>query len=259
MGGFKMNTGAAISISSLFLASSLVVVSLLFSYFQKLGLEKETLISVGRAIIQLIIVGYILEYVFGQHSPVFTTLLLVFMTFNAAYNAAKRGKRIRNGLLISFVSIALGAIITLSVLLLSGAIQYEPFQIIPIGGMIISNAMIALGLCYRRLTSDFKDKREEVEAKLALGADILPASLEIIRDAIRTGMLPMIDSAKTLGIVALPGMMTGLILAGVSPVMAIRYQIMVTFMMLSTTAIASFMACYLAYRTFFNQRKQLIN
>ena len=88
------------------------------------------------------------------------------MTFNAAYNAAKRGKRIRNGLLISFVSIALGAIITLSVLLLSGAIQYEPFQIIPIGGMIISNAMIALGLCYRCLTSDFKDKREEVEAKL---------------------------------------------------------------------------------------------
>jgi putative ABC transport system permease protein len=120
MGGFKMNSGAAISISSLFMASSLVVVSLLFSYFQKLGLEKETLISVGRAIIQLIIVGYILEYVFGQHSPVFTTLLLVFMTFNAAYNAAKRGKRIRNGLLISFVSIALGAIITLSVLLLSG-------------------------------------------------------------------------------------------------------------------------------------------
>ena len=94
------------------------------------------------------------------------------------------------------------------------------------------------------------DKREEVETKLALGADILPASIEILKDSIRTGMLPTIDSAKTLGIVALPGMMTGLILAGVSPIMAIRYQLMVTFMMLSTTAIASFTACFLAYRTF---------
>jgi putative ABC transport system permease protein len=72
-------------------------------------------------------------------------------------------------------------------------------------------------------------------------------------------MLPTIDSAKTLGIVALPGMMTGLILAGTSPVQAIKYQIMVTFMMLSTTSIASFIACYLSYKGFFNKRKQLVN
>jgi len=253
-----MNPGASISISSLLIASSLVAVSLLFSYYQKLGLEKETIISVGRAIIQLVLVGYILEYIFGQKNPAFTTGLLVLMTFNAAYNAAKRGKNIRKGLQISFIAISLGTIITLSVLLFSGSIQYEPFQIIPIGGMIISNAMIALGLCYRQLSTEFVDKREEVETKLALGADILPASIEILKGSIRTGMLPTIDSAKTLGIVSLPGMMTGLILAGVSPIMAIRYQLMVTFMMLSTTAIASFTACYLAYRTFFNQRKQII-
>lgn len=124
--------------------------------------------------------------------------------------------------------------------------------------MIISNAMVALGLCYRQLISDFRNKREEVETKLSLGADILPSSVEIIRNAIRTGMQPTIDSAKTLGIVSLPGMMTGLILAGTSPVEAIKYQIMVTFMLLSTTAISSFIACYLSYRSFFNSRKQLI-
>ncbi len=253
-----MNPGTTISISSLFMASSLVLVSLLFSYFQKLKLEKETIISVVRAVVQLIVVGYLLEYIFGQKSPVFTTALLVFMTFNAAYNAAKRGKGIRKGLLISFSSIAAGTIITLAVLLFSGAIQYEPFQIIPVSGMIISNAMVALGLCYKQLSANFGTKREEVETKLALGADILPSSIEIIRDAIRTGMLPTIDSAKTLGIVSLPGMMTGLILAGVSPLEAIRYQMMVTFMLLATTAISSFLACYLAYRTFFNSRKQLL-
>ncbi|SFG17091.1 ABC transporter permease [Sporolactobacillus nakayamae] len=252
-----MNGSAAIQTSSLLIASSLVLVTLFFSYWQKLKLEKETLISVIRAVIQLIAVGYVLNYVFGVKNPLFTTFLLLFMTFNAAYNAAKRGRTIRHGLAISFFSILIGALVTLTVLLLSKTIRYEPYQMIPIGGMIISNAMVALGLCYKQLTADFKTKREEVETKLALGADIHASSIDIIRDSIKTGMLPTIDSAKTLGIVSLPGMMTGLILAGASPLEAIKYQLMVTFMLLSTTAIASFIACSLAYRGFFNARKQV--
>ncbi len=244
--------------SSLLVSSSLVLVSLLFSYTQKLKLEKEIVISIIRAVIQLVAVGYLLSYIFGLENPIFTTLLLLLMTFNASVNASKRGKNIKNGVTISFISITIGTIITLSILVFSRAIEYEPYQIIPVGGMIISNAMIALGLCYRQLSSNFKNKREEVETKLSLGADILPSSIEIIRDSIKTGMLPTIDSAKTLGIVSLPGMMTGLILAGTSPVVAIKYQIMVTFMLLSTTSIASFVACYLSYKGFFNERKQLI-
>lgn len=86
-------------------------------------------------------------------------------------------------------------------------------------------------------------------------AGFLPSSLEIIRDSFKTGMLPTIDSAKTLGIVSLPG----LILAGAAPIEAIQYQIMVTFMLLSTTSIASFLACYLSYRSFFNEQKQLLD
>lgn len=253
-----MNSGTSLSTSSLLISSSLVIISLLFSYFQKLKLEKETIIGVIRAVVQLVVVGYLLEYIFGLKSPLFTTFLLAFMIFNASYNAAKRGKGIKNGIVISFTSIAIGTIITLSILILSGDIKYEPYQIIPVGGMIISNAMVALGLCFKQMTSDFKNKREEVETKLSLGADILPASIEIIRDSIRTGMLPTIDSTKTLGIVSLPGMMTGLILAGTSPVSAIKYQIMVTFMLLSTTSIASFIACYLCYKGFFNNRKQVL-
>ncbi|WOC31134.1 MULTISPECIES: ABC transporter permease [Caproicibacterium] len=250
--------GANISDVSLLMASSLVLVSLLFSYFQKLRLEKETLISVIRAVIQLFAVGYVLQFIFRLRNPAVTTLIVLFMTFNAAFNAAKRGKGIKNGILISFLSILVGAGATLSVLVLSGAVRYEANQIIPISGMIISNAMVAIGLCYRQLTGDFKSRRNEVEIKLSLGADLLPASMDILRDSIRTGMVPTIDSTKTLGIVSLPGMMSGLILAGTSPLMAIRYQIMVTFMLLSTTAISSFMACFLSYRTFFNERKQLL-
>lgn len=253
-----MSGSNTMNITSLLIASSLVLVTLFFSYYQKLKLEKEIIISVVRAVVQLILVGYILEYIFGLKNPVFTTLLLLFMTFNAAYNAAKRGKAIKKGLLISFLSIAAGTTVTLAMLVFSKAIQYEPYQIIPVSGMIISNSMVALGLCYKQIASDFKNKREEVETKLSLGADLLPSSIAIIRDSIKTGMLPTIDSAKTLGIVSLPGMMTGLILAGTSPVQAIKYQIMVTFMLLSTTSISSFIACYLSYRSFFNSRKQLI-
>ncbi len=253
-----MNTTANINISSLLIASSLVFISLLFSYFQKLKLEKETVTAVIRAVIQLVLVGYVLNYIFGLQSPLFTTFLLLFMTVNASLNAAKRGAGIRNGFLISFISIVLGTITTLSILVFSGAIKYEPYQIIPIGGMIISNSMIALGLCFRQMNLDFKNKRDEVETKLSLGSDIHTSSMEIIKDSIKTGMLPTIDSAKTLGIVSLPGMMTGLILAGTKPMYAIRYQIMVTFMMLSTTSISSFTACYLCYKSFFNSRKQLI-
>lgn len=253
-----MNGGTNMDIYSLLISSALVLISLSFSYFQKLKLEKETIIGVIRAVIQLSIVGYLLDYIFGLKSPLFTSFLLIFMIFNASYNSAKRSRKLEKGLVISFISISIGTVITLCILLLAKAIKYEPYQIIPIGGMIISNAMVALGLCFNQMNSDFKNKREEVETKLSLGADILPSSMEIIRDSIKTGMIPTIDSMKTLGIVSLPGMMTGLILAGTSPANAVKYQIMVTFMLLSTTSIASFIACYLYYTSFFNKEKQLI-
>jgi putative ABC transport system permease protein len=92
-----MSASGPISISSLLVASTLVLITLLFSYWQRLKLEKETLISVVRAVIQLIAVGYVLEYIFGLKNPIFTTLLLAFMAFNAAYNASKRGKEVKTG------------------------------------------------------------------------------------------------------------------------------------------------------------------
>jgi len=180
-----MANTANISVLSLLIASSLVAVSLIFSYSQKLKLEKEIVIGVIRAIIQLVILGYVLDFIFGLKNPLFTTFLLLFMTINAAYNAAKRGKGIEKGFLISFISITVGTIITLGVLISAGAVKYVPNQVIPISGMIISNAMVALGLCYRQMISLFKNKREEVETKLALGADIMVSSKEIIKDSIK--------------------------------------------------------------------------
>ncbi|MCF0156181.1 MAG: iron export ABC transporter permease subunit FetB [Veillonella sp.] len=246
-----------ISNTSLLMASSLVFITMLFSYRQELKLEKEILISAARATVQLIVMGYILDYLFGYSNPLFTVGILLVMLGNAAYNAAKRGKGVPRAIPISFLAIGIGAAIVLSILVFSGVLQFTPYQMIPVGGMVISGAMVAIGLCYKQLVANFVGRREEIEIKLALGATAHQASHEILRDVVKTGMQPTIDSAKTLGIVSLPGMMTGLILAGLSPIEAVKYQIMVTFMSLATTAMASFIASYLAYRGFYNERKQL--
>lgn len=245
------------SISSLLIASLLLLIPIFISYKQKLNLEKELIISVLRAVIQLVIVGFFLEKIFNVNNFIFTSILILIMIFNAAYNAKKRGNGIKNALSISFIAILIGTVITLSVLVISGAISYSPNDVIPVSGMIISNSMVAIGLSYRNLHNSFKEKSLQVETMLSLGSDINMASKDIIRDSIKTAIVPSIDSAKTLGIVSLPGMMTGLILAGASPLTAIKFQIMVTFMILSSTTIATLISTSIAYKSFFNDRCQL--
>lgn len=114
--------------------------------------------------------------------------------------------------------------------------------------------MVAMGLCFRTMSSMFKDRRSQVMEMLALGATPMMASKNIIRDSIKTGLQPTIDTAKTVGLVALPGM----IFAGADPVLAIKYQIMVTFMLLGITSISSIIGCYMGYKSFFNRYAQLI-
>lgn len=247
-----------LTLLSLILSSALTVLPILFSYKQKLGLEKDILIGLVRAVIQLIFIGYILTFVFGIDNAIITLTLILIMIFNASITSSKRVSKIKKAFIISFISIAVGTIITEGVLILSGTINFQPNKIIPISGMIISNSMVSISLCFRALETGFKTKHKEVEIKLALGADIHLSSQNILKDSIKTGMIPTIDSTKTLGIVALPGMMTGLILAGASPLDGIKYQIIVTFMILSSTSIASFTSCYLSYKSFFNTNKQLI-
>ena len=186
---------------SLALALMLVVVAILISHKEKLALEKDIFWSVGRAIIQLIIVGYVLKYIFSVDDASLTLLMVLFICFNAAWNAQKRSKYIAKAFISSFIAITVGAGITLAVLILSGSIEFIPMQVIPI---------------------------------------------------------PTVDSAKTVGLVSLPGMMSGLIFAGIDPVKAIKYQIMVTFMLLSTASLSTIIACYLTYRKFYNSRHQLV-
>lgn len=250
-------TNLAVNDLSLFFAFGLVVLAMFVSQKEKLGLSKDIILSVSRAIIQLIIVGYVLKYVFQINNWLLTVLMSLFIIGNAAWNAHKRNPNPHKQFSHSLLAIALSTYTTLGVLVLTGAIKFVPSQIIPISGMIASNSMVAIGLCYRSLDTQFHDQRQQVLEKLALGADLKTASLPILRRSIKTAMQPTIDSAKTVGLVSLPGMMSGLIFAGVDPVHAIKYQIMVTFMLLSATSLGSMIAGYRSYRNYYNQRQQL--
>lgn len=242
---------------SLALVFGLVLVALGISQKEKLGLTKDIVMAVVRTILQLIFVGYVLKFIF-QASNVFLSLMMILIIlFNASVQANKRNPNSKKSLLHPFLALLTSTGLTLTILVLSGAIKFTPSQVIPISGMLASNAMTAIGLSYRAMYKSFTDNRQQVLEKLSLGASVKLASQEILREAIKTGMQPTIDSAKTVGLVSLPGMMSGLIFAGVDPVHAIRYQIMVMFMLLSATSLASVIASYTAYQTYFTDRAQL--
>ncbi|MGY0155585.1 iron efflux ABC transporter permease subunit FetB [Edwardsiella tarda] len=242
---------------SLVMALALVAIALVISGREKLGLGKDILWSVSRAIVQLIVVGYVLKYIFHLDNALLTLLMVLFICVNAAWNAKKRSKNLSNAFAMSLIAIVTGTALTLTILIVSGSIVFTPMQVIPIAGMIAGNAMVAVGLCYNNLRQRFHDERQRVQEMLSLGASPKQASATIIRASIKAAMIPTVDSAKTVGLVSLPGMMSGLIFAGIDPVKAIRYQIMVTFMLLSTASLSTIIASYLAYAKFYTARDQL--
>ena len=246
-----------ISNTSLIFATALVFIALLIDYNQKLGLGKDIFIAAFRTVLQLFIIGYVLSSIFKVNNWILTSTMVAFIIFNASYNAGKRAKHLNNGFKISLIAITLATLLSLSVLFFSGTLKWTPSQMVPITGMIASNAMTAVGVGFRTMNSKFMDQRQQVQEKISLGATPKQATLPIIKESIKTAMQPSIDSAKTVGLVSLPGMMSGLMFAGVEPTTAIRYQIVVMFMLISTTGFATMIASYLGYREYFNRFGQL--
>ncbi|AKP67094.1 ABC transporter permease [Companilactobacillus ginsenosidimutans] len=250
-------TNLTVSNQTLALGFMLVIIALVIGYTEKLRFNKDILIGVIRAIVQLTIVGYVLKFVIKANDVWLTLACFLIIVLNAGWNAGKRGNGIPKAVQISLFAIGIDTVITLAILVFTGSIKFIPSQIVPITGMIASNIMVAIGLCFRNMKQTFSDRHQQVLEKLALGADIKLASIDILRDSIKSGVQPTIDSIKTLGLVSLPGMMSGLIFAGVDPVKAIKYQIMIAFMLLGSTSLGSIISCYLAYKQFYNEEKQL--
>ncbi|CAM3741920.1 ABC transporter permease [Erysipelothrix urinaevulpis] len=247
-----------VSPQTLLMTFLLVCVGIFISYKEKIGTVREIIYSISRAVIQLVIVGYALTYLFGLNNGIVTIALVLVIGFNASWNATKRSQGLDGAFKISLIAIFSALTLTLLVLVASGSVLFTPSQVVPISGMIAGNAMTALGLTYRNLNNLYRDQHQQVQEKIALGATPKQASKTILNETIRLGMQPTLDSAKTIGIVSLPGMMSGLMFAGTVPSLAIQYQIMVTFMLVATTSISSYLAASLAYKKSFNQRDQFI-
>lgn len=248
-----------VSNQALALTGLLVLIALFVGWKEKLGIDKSIIIATIRCVVQLFVVGYVLRFVFRINNLFLTIALILIILFNAAYNAKGRSNGMEHALPISIIALGSSTLVVIAVLVFAGAIKFIPSQVVPITGMVASNSMVALGLCYRSMNSMFKDRRQQIIEKLALGADVKTSCSDIVRDSIKTGMQPTIDTAMTVGLVSLPGMMAGLIFAGVDPVKAIKYQIMVTFMLLGITAVSSIIACYMGYHSFYNKNDQLKN
>ncbi|AMB99778.1 hypothetical protein AWM75_07295 [Aerococcus urinaehominis] len=252
-----MNPALSVTPMSLVVAFSLVLIAMAIAHKEKLGLNKEIAVATVRMLIQLTVVGFLLTYVFQLDADWVTGIIMVLMAVNAAWNASKRAQGLPQAFKISILSLFLGVFTALAVLLVSGSLQFIPQQMIPITGMLVGNAMNIIGLSFRNLRSGFQAQAQQVQERIALGANPKQASFEIIRQAIKGSLQPTIDSTKMVGLVTLPGMMTGMMFAGAVPTTAVMYQIMIYFMIMATASITATAAIYQAYRAFFDGEGRL--
>lgn len=236
-----------------------VLIGMVLSLWLKLGLERDMVIATVRSTIQLLVVGYILKTVFALNNPLFMGLMVVLMIGVATQNASKRGKSL-SGTVWWRVLIALCVSegVTQGLLLAMGVVPFTPRYVIPISGMIVGNSMIASSLLLNRLQSETVSHHTHVLAVLALGGTPRQSILPYVKEAIRASLIPTIDSTKTTGLVQLPGMMTGQIIAGADPIEAVRYQLLILFVLMAGCAIASITLGFLAYPSLFNREQQLV-
>jgi putative ABC transport system permease protein len=239
------------------LALLLVAVSVVVSRVRRTGLEGDIAVATFRSFAQLLAIGYVLEFVLDGNGAL-TPLILLVMIGTATVTSGARGKRVPGAYWIAVASVSVAAAGTLGVLLALGIVPAAPRAAIPLGSMIISNAMNTTSLVMSRLRDDLAAHRREVEAHLSLGETSTEASAAWHRAAVRSGMLPIVDSTKVVGLVALPGAMTGMLLAGASPESAIRLQMVVMYMLLGGNAFAALVAGRLTVGRLFTADHQLI-
>ncbi|MBA0809625.1 hypothetical protein Gohar_025264 [Gossypium harknessii] len=289
-------------------ALTVVLLAVLLSFMQNLGLEKEMIYSIFRAFLQLSIIGFVLQFIFNQDNSGWIVLAYLFMvclltfrsgsslfdlqqvnsTFRefglflqvltlsksqkstlrgawehgfqvsvAGYTAGQRAKHVPRGKYVAGVSILAGTTLTMFVLVVLNVFPFTPRYIIPVAGMMVGNAMTVTGVTMKRLRDDIKLQMSLVETALALGATPRQATLEQVKRALVISLSPVLDNAKTVGLISLPGAMTGLIMGGASPLEAIQLQIVVMNMLIGASTVSSIMSTYLCWPAFFTKAYQL--
>lgn len=227
----------------------------------RLGLEKDLAWGTIRTFAQLFLLGYVLHFIFDINSPYLIVVYFTFMIFWAAHAIRGRvGEKEVPVFLPTFVSMLISYMVVVY-LVTAVIVQVKPWwtpqYFIPLGGMIAGNSMNAITIALDRMFSDLRKERDRIELAFCFGATYQEATHDILRAVIRAGMIPSINALMTVGLVSIPGMMTGQILAGSEPMTAIRYQIIVMLMLVATTAIGSIIVVHVVRRLCFTRSHQL--
>ncbi|HIP15997.1 MAG TPA: iron export ABC transporter permease subunit FetB [Methanothermococcus okinawensis] len=234
-----------------------ILIAIILSIKEEIRLEKEILYSAILALIQLIILGYVLIYIFEYGGIVITYIMVLLMILTATYivnskmNAKiKENKRYNKRYMFLYISLTLLTVtfFTLMVLRFSHVVPYEPRYLIPLIGMIVGNSMNAIHLVLDKIVDHIRSNRSILWGYLALGASEFQALRPFMRVAITSSVTPMMNMMKSVGIIFIPGAMTGMILAGADPLYAAKIQVIIMWMVLGTALLSGLILCYLSYR-----------
>ena len=257
-----MNEIITISVPQLLLALLFILIAQITSFIYQLRLNKDITIGTVRTVAQLFLMGYVLTFIFKANNQLLTLCIFVVMVVSAIFIIKGRVKEkevpyVLPTVLVMALSYFLTALFV-SKVLVGVTPWWDPRYFIPTAGMVIGNSMSALAISIERLFTQMRQQREVIEMKLCLGANYREASDEIFRKAVTAGMIPSINAMMGVGLVFLPGMMSGQILAGTDPLIAIRYQIVVMFMLVGSTAISSISVMLIIRRRCFGSAAELL-
>lgn len=237
-------------------AAVLAVVVLGVSYMRNLDLEAELGHAFVRGFVQVVAMGAFIGILFSV-SLTWSGGVLLVMIGIAAWISKDRGEGVPGVLRVSLVSILFGAGLVIILMLAAGAITPTVRNLIPVGGMIIANAMKTNSLALDRFKGEIQSNRAEIEAVLALGVPSEAIISEYVTTSVRASLIPMVDSLKSLGLVYIPGMMSGMILAGANPIYAAEYQFVIMGMLFAAGGLTSMASTLLVGRYAFTTAAQL--
>lgn len=258
-----MNGIINLTISQVLLAYVFILIVLAITRIRGIGREKEILISSVRMTIQLVLTGYVLVYIFADPSPLLTLVIIMLMECFAIYTVLKRfegrlSRKLKISIALSMLAGPLSCLLYFLFIVVRISPWYDPQYFIPIAGMMIGNSMTGVSLGVKSLVEGMTTRRSLVEEALILGATPKVATSSIVNSTFEAAIMPTINSMLGMGIIFLPGMMTGQILSGISPATAVNYQIAIMLGILGAVALTVIMMLQLGYRSFFNEEYQLL-
>ena len=239
----------------------LLVIVLAIMKKSKINQTKLLFIASARMTIQLILCGLILTYIFENPHPIFVILYLIIMTSFAIYTILSQNKNI-NKKFKQIIAISLSStglvMVSFFIVVIVDVNLFNPQYTIPISGMIIGNAMTGMSLCVKTYHHNISNSRNKINALLNIGATPKKILNPIVNNAIETALLPTLNSMLGMGVISLPGMMTGQILSGTLPTTAILYQIAIIITICAVTCMSVFCCLYFGSKTMYNKRNQMI-